>query len=71
MSDAITLNVILEEAIKSWTDQIKEIKKSSEWFDENSPLGRQMTSSIKHKKELIECAKIHLEGKRHAMAGKG
>lgn len=70
-SPNITLNVVLEEAINSWNEQIRELGKTGEWFDDNSPLGRKIAASIKKKKELIDCAKMYAEVKSYAMAGKG
>lgn len=68
---SMTLNVILEEAIKSWNHQIHDLKKTGEWFKDDSLFQKETYESIKNKEKLIEYAKKHIESKTHAMASKG
>jgi hypothetical protein len=55
---ALKTKTLLEEAIKSWHAEIKDLKHTSEWVhDKDNKYG----SAIVHKKELIEDARILLK----------
>lgn len=52
---------LLEEAVKSWESEIKQLNHEAEWIREEAKSSTVIRISIKHKKELIENAKILLK----------
>jgi hypothetical protein len=55
------IHKLLEEAIKAWELEIQELKHTAEWINEETNTHINLKNSIKHKKELIESAKIILK----------
>ena len=52
---------LLEEAIKSWELEIKELKHMTDWIREEADTSVNLRECMKHKKELIEEARSVLK----------
>jgi hypothetical protein len=64
------IQTLLEEAIKAWELEIRELKHTAEWINEETNTHVNLKNSIKHKKELIDSAKIILKEGCHEMENK-
>ncbi len=57
----IKIKNLLEEAVKSWELEIKELRHTASWIREETHTTTNIKDCIKHKKELIEDAKLILK----------
>jgi hypothetical protein len=56
-----SLNKLLEEAIKSWTNEIKQLELDTEWFVEHSNGHKSSKELIKQRQKLIDDCEYYLE----------
>lgn len=54
----MTYNKLLEEAIHSWENEIIELKKTIQWFNEEAECRLHLMNKIVFKSELIKDAKL-------------